>query len=102
MNAATVSSVAAPGPEVGNNSFHMGHSTTYTVCTYTTLMIIKDRPAAASYAGQGAPMHFCITLLKSLITGCFEGSADSIFSRRLIFLLGEFIREFSLDSLPFI
>lgn len=32
------------GPEVGNSSFHMGHSTTYTVSTHITLMIIKDRP----------------------------------------------------------
>lgn len=32
------------GPEVGNSSFHIGHSTTYTVSTYITLMIIKDRP----------------------------------------------------------
>lgn len=32
------------GPEGGNSSFHMGHSTTYTVSTYITLMIIKDRP----------------------------------------------------------
>lgn len=71
MDAMTVSSVAAWGPEVGNGSFHMGHSSTYTVSTYITLMIIKDRPAASSYAGQGAPMHFSITLLKSLITSCF-------------------------------
>lgn len=31
------------GPEVGNSSFHMGHSTTYTVSTFITLVIIKDR-----------------------------------------------------------
>lgn len=32
------------GPEVGNSSFYIGHSTTYTGSTYITLMIIKDRP----------------------------------------------------------
>lgn len=32
------------GPEVGNSSFHIGHSTTYTGSTSITLMTIKDRP----------------------------------------------------------
>lgn len=91
------------GPEVGNSSFHMGHSTTYTVSTYITLMIIKDKTwEASSYAGQGAPMHFCITLLKSLVTSCFEGSRDSIFSRRFNIFTGRIVREFSLEALPFI
>lgn len=35
---------ATVGQKVGNSSFHVGHSTTYTVPTYITLMIIKDRP----------------------------------------------------------
>lgn len=35
---------ARVGPEVGNSSFHSGHSSSYTVSTYITYTIIKDRP----------------------------------------------------------
>lgn len=36
-------------------------------------------------------MHFCITLLKSLVTSCFEGSEDSIFSRRFNIFTGRIL-----------
>lgn len=75
----------------------------YTVSTCITLMIIKDRPGKpAAMLGQGAPMHFCIASLKSLVTKpCFEGeSGESIFSPRrfhILFFL-RILREFSLES----